>query len=96
MMISDAHAFKMNRSHANISSNIYFKNYCIKVTPRSSKEPKKISFKIFGLPAVYGEHFMNRSDRYSPFSIHFNDIILTSDRNLGPLRFDVDTRLQGL
>ena len=41
MMISDAHAFEMNRSHANILSNIFFKNYCIEVTPRSSKEPKK-------------------------------------------------------
>lgn len=46
MMISDMHTFNMNRKHANILSNIFFKNYCIESTPRSSKEPNQKVLKL--------------------------------------------------
>lgn len=46
MMISDAHGFEMKRSHGNTLCNIFFKNYCVEVTPRSTKEPKKKALKF--------------------------------------------------
>lgn len=46
MSISDSYDFKMETSHANILSNIFFKNYCTQSTPRSSKEPRQKILKL--------------------------------------------------
>ena len=40
MMISEAYNFEMKRSHAITLCNIFFKNYCIECTPRSTLEPR--------------------------------------------------------
>ena len=48
MQVSTAHSFGMQRHHANILSNIFFKNYCIESTPRSSKEAKLKVMKFSG------------------------------------------------
>lgn len=46
MMVSETYGFEMQRHHANILCNIFFKNYCIEMTPRSTKEPKKKALKF--------------------------------------------------
>ena len=40
VLVSDMHSFGMDRVHANILSNILFKNYCTESTPRSYKESR--------------------------------------------------------
>ena len=40
MIINDMHTFNMERRHGIILANIFFKNYAIELTPRSTKEPK--------------------------------------------------------
>ena len=40
VLVADMHNFGMDRVHANILSNILFKNYCAESTPRSTKEAK--------------------------------------------------------
>ena len=46
MLISSTYEFHIQKHHANILSNIFFKNYCIESTPRSSKEAKQKVIKL--------------------------------------------------
>ena len=46
MLINEMHTFNMDRHHANVLSNIFFKNYCIDSTPRSTKESKQKVLKL--------------------------------------------------
>ena len=46
MLVSEQHSFGMQRHHAYILSNIFFKNYCTASTPRSSREGKQKILKL--------------------------------------------------
>ena len=46
MVVSEMHSLNMQRKHALILSNIFFKNHCIQRTPRSSKEEKQKVLKL--------------------------------------------------
>ena len=46
MLISTTYEFHVQQRHANILSNIFFKNYCVESTPRSSKEAKQKVIKL--------------------------------------------------
>ena len=46
MLVSEQHSFGMQRHHAHILSNIFFKNYCTASTPRSSREGKQKILKL--------------------------------------------------
>ena len=39
MQVSEFYCFNMQKHHGNILSNVFLKNYCLNVTPRSGKEP---------------------------------------------------------
>ena len=46
MLTSQMHNFNMQRNHALILSNVFFKNHCVKNTPRSTKETKQKVIKL--------------------------------------------------
>ena len=46
MVVSQMHTFNMDRHHANVLSNIFFKNYCNNSNPRSTKESKQKVLKL--------------------------------------------------
>ena len=46
MMISDSYGFNMKKVHAMILSNVFLKNHCLQLTPRSNKEPRQKILKL--------------------------------------------------